>query len=117
MKKKKMLYVLIAILILTVGAYGIYAWRTIPGEYDDFAKCLSESGATKYGTDWCGYCKQQKALFGKSFKYVDYVNCDYNKDECILEGVTGYPTWKINGESYSGVQSFERLSQLTGCEL
>ena len=112
-----MLLVFAAVVIIALGFYGIYAWQTSPGGYDEFAKCITEAGATKYGTNWCTYCKQQKDLFGKSFKYVNYINCDYNKDECISNGVSGYPTWKINEENYPGVQSLERLSQLTGCEL
>ena len=70
-----------------------------------------------YGTDWCHYCKEQKKLFGKSFKFADYINCDKNKEVCLIEGVKGYPTWKINGESYPGVQNLETLANLTGCNL
>lgn len=87
------------------------------GEFDDFADCLTEQEAVMYGTDWCQYCKNQKALFGKSFKKVDYVNCDFNEEECSLEGITGYPTWKINDKAYSGVQPLEKLAALTECSL
>ena len=44
-----------------------------PGEYDEFAQCLTEAEAKMYGTEWCKFCKAQKALFGKkSFEYVDF---------------------------------------------
>jgi len=110
--------VLIAILtIAIVSGYGIYKNNTTPGEYDDFAKCLSNNSAVMYGTDWCSHCQEQKSMFGKSFDHVDYVNCDYNKRECLSNGVEGYPTWKVDGEKYSGVQPLEHLSTLTGCEL
>ena len=117
MERKRSLWILLGILVVVAGAYSIYSLQGSPGEYDGFAICLTEAGAVKYGTDWCGYCKQQKDLFGNSFDYVNYVNCDYNGDECVVAGVGGYPTWKINGELYPGVQSLERLSQLTGCKL
>jgi len=117
MKKQNTLWLIGIIVVIVLIIYGVYSWQTSPGEYDDFSKCLSENGAKIYGTDWCKYCKEQKSLFGKSFKLIDYVNCDYDKDKCNLEGIQGYPTWKINGEVYSGVQPLERLSQLTGCEL
>jgi hypothetical protein len=84
---------------------------------DTFAKCITNSGAVMYGTDWCGFCQKQKKEFGRSFKEINYVNCDYNKDECLVNGVSGYPTWKINDETYSGFQSFRTLSRLTGCEI
>lgn len=104
------------LLILTISAV-LAGCSTGPGRYDDFAKCLTEKGATMYGTQWCSHCKNQKELFGKSFKYIDYVDCDYNKDECLRNGIRGYPTWKINDEKYPGEQPLYKLSSLSGCEL
>ena len=70
-----------------------------------------------YGTDWCPHCKDQKERFGGSFRLINYVNCDYNSDECLRNGVTGYPTWKINGQNYPGVQPLDKLSLISGCNL
>jgi len=88
-----------------------------PGVFDTFAQCLTEKGATMYGTEWCSHCKNQKEMFGNSFKYIDYVDCDYNKQECIDNGVKGYPTWKVNGELQVGEQQLSTLASLTGCTL
>lgn len=90
---------------------------TGPGKYDTFAKCLTEKGAAMYGTDWCSHCKNQKKMFGNSFQYVYYVDCDRNQNECLGAGVRGYPTWKIDGENYPGEQQLYRLASLSGCEL
>lgn len=79
-----------------------------PGKYDSFAKCLTEKGAVMYGEDWCQYTNAQKGMFGKSFKYIDYE---------VREGLNVRPTWVIDGKTYETVQSFERLSALTGCEI
>lgn len=84
---------------------------------DAFAQCLTDSGLIMYGTEWCGYCKKQKELFGDSFEFVNYIDCDKNGNTCTSEGIKGFPTWKINGENYPGVQSFENLGILSGCEL
>lgn len=84
-------------------------------DVDSFAKCLTENGMIMYGTEWCGYCKKQKELFGDSFEFVNYIDCDKEADICSVEGIRGYPTWKINGESYPGVKSFEMLESLSGC--
>ncbi len=70
-----------------------------------------------YGTEWCSHCKNQKSMFGDYFQYIDYVDCDKNKDECLTAGIRGYPTWVIAGEQYPGEQSLERLAGLTGCDL
>ena len=84
------------------------------GDYDDFAKCLTDEGMTMYGTDWCSACSKQKEMFGDSFDYIDYVNCDFN--DCSL--VKGYPTWMKDGEPAGdmGTKTFDVLSELTGCE-
>ena len=88
-----------------------------PAKYTDFATCLSESGTTMYGTDWCPHCQDQKRLFGRAFKDVDYVNCDYS-NKCALNGVQSYPTWIYpDGERATGVQELEVLAEKSGCEL
>ena len=52
-------------------------------------------------------------MFGDSFKFLNVVDCTGNWDKCL--GVTGTPTWVINGEKYVGVQEIEKLRNLTGC--
>ena len=56
-------------------------------------------------------------MFGSSFKYIDFVDCDKEKNECSKKGVKGYPTWMINGNKYPGEQELKRLASLSGCEL
>jgi glutaredoxin len=82
---------------------------------DELAQCLTEKGAVMYGTEWCGHCKNQKRAFGSSFEYINYVDCDESMGKCSQAGVTGYPTWVINGQNYPGEQSLSRLKQLAGC--
>jgi glutaredoxin len=80
---------------------------------DKFAQYLTSVNATMYGTEWCSHCQNQKKLFGKSFEYINFVDCDWESETCSLKGITGYPTWNINGINYPGEQSFARLAQLT----
>ncbi len=87
------------------------------GEYDAFAQCLTDSGLIMYGTEWCSHCQAQKKMLGKSFEYIDYIDCDKNRETCLLEVIQGYPTWKMNGESYTGTQELEQLAQISDCEL
>lgn len=105
------------ILVIMLTGILVLAGCSGPGQYDSFAQCLSEKGVTMYGTDWCPHCKNQKANFGKSFKLVDYVNCDKQPSECRRAGVEGYPTWIVDGELYSGTQPLYRLAALSGCSL
>ena len=87
------------------------------GNYDSFAKCLFDNDAVMYGTDWCSHCQNQKAEFGRSFKYVNFVDCDAQKEVCLRNNIKGYPTWVIDGKEYPGEQRLERLAGLTGCKL
>ena len=92
-------------------------------EYGPFAKCLTESGAKMYGAFWCSHCKDQKESFGSSWEKINYVECSLPDGQsqtqiCIQEGITGYPTWEFgDGNRLSGRLSFEKLSEMSGCEL
>jgi glutaredoxin len=79
------------------------------------AKCLTENGATMFGTEWCPHCKDQKSNFGEAFEYVDYVDCDENQIACSNAGVRGYPTWRINGQLYPGARLVSDLAGIAGC--
>ncbi|MBI2546422.1 hypothetical protein HYV81_04535 [Candidatus Woesearchaeota archaeon] len=114
-RKTRLYFISAAVIIVLIFgglSYSIYSAKFKPGQYDAFAKCLTDKGAVMYGAiGWCQYTKQQAAWFGNSFKYVNY------KDYKETQGIRKTPTWEINGERYEGVQSFDRLSQLTGCPL
>lgn len=106
----------LAILVVAAIIYLAFP-KVVDGEYDTFAQCLNDAGLVMYGTDWCPHCQNQKELFGSSFEFVNFVNCDFNQQECTSNGATGYPTWKFKEEKYSGVQSLQKLAAITGCEL
>ncbi len=92
-----------------------------PGKYDQFAQCISDSGAKFYGAWWCPHCQSQKAIFGKSSRLLPYVECQ-NRDRspiqtCIDEDVKNYPTWIFaDGTRVTGKQTFEQLATETSCE-
>ena len=92
------------------------------GNHDDFAKCLTASGAKMYGAYWCPHCTNQKKMFGESWQYVNYIECALSgggqTDECNQAGIRGYPTWEFQGGTRAnGELSLEKLSQFTGCPL
>ncbi|MBI4452396.1 hypothetical protein HY637_03130 [Candidatus Woesearchaeota archaeon] len=112
--KKTKYYVIgavIVVLILSIITYSAYSMGK-PSAYDSFAKCLTEKGAVMYGAmDWCKYTQGQKAMFGKSFKYINY------HDFSELQGIKKTPTWVISGQWYENVQTFDKLASLTGCKI
>ena len=88
---------------------------------EDFARCLTQSGARFYGTSWCPHCMAQQRMFGSAFRYVPYVECSVNgtsetTSECTQAGITGYPTWTFrDGSRETGQLSLQRLAAKTGC--
>jgi len=108
---------------------------TVQGQtLDEFAQCLTDKGIEMYGAHWCPWCQEQEKLFGMtsitelgSFEYIDYIECGEDVPEgwkfttdiqkCQSAGISGFPSWKYNGEIMSGMQSLEKLSEWSGCEL
>lgn len=84
------------------------------------AKHLKKIGAKLYGTYWCPYCNQQKVLFGEeAFSQINYIECDPRGKNarpalCRQAKIQGFPTWEIKGKFYSGLQTLQELSELSG---
>jgi len=117
-------YFIILVVLIIGGIVGVRYWSAAqPGQYDQFAQCLSESGAVFYGAFWCPRCAEQKVLFGNSTKYLNYVECSTpdgqnQTQECIDAGIKSYPTWEFtDGERLSGVVPLQQLGDRTGCEI
>lgn len=88
----------------------------IPEEQSaSIAICITEKGMIMYGTEWCPHCKAQKAMFGNSFSYINYVDCDLNPEACEVAGVKGYPSWYYDGKLHEGGKTWQQLKDLTGC--
>ncbi|MDO8572608.1 MAG: thioredoxin domain-containing protein [bacterium] len=118
------IFVIITGLLLIVGI-GVYYSKqpSIPGKFDTFAQCLQEKGAVFYGAFWCPHCQNQKAMFGKSVKFLPYVECSTPDGQSQLEvcnekEIKSYPTWIFADESrLDGEIPLEKLAEKTGCVL
>jgi hypothetical protein len=117
--KKKHIYFFIFICIVFALGFWIYHSATSPGKYDNFAKCLTAEGFIMAGTEWCSNCQDQKGLFGKSFKYINYKNCGTNEEWCSANGINRYPTWILpDGTKRQGNQELSSLQQTSSnCNL
>lgn len=119
---KHILLIIGGIIIIAIVGFVAAKSSGESGPYDDFAKCITDSGAKMYGAYWCSHCKSQKEDFESSWQYIDYTECASagggQKQECADANITGYPTWEFgDGERVPGRLSFEELSNQTGCEL
>ncbi len=118
----KILGAFVAVILLVVaGIFYIASPSNGPGPHDEFAKCLTEKGAKFYGAFWCSHCNSQKALFGNSMKYVNYIECSTPDRQgqlkvCIDADITNYPTWDFaDGTRVTGEVSLVDLASKTSC--
>ena len=107
------------IILLGIFSMIFFAGCTQPNtakNLDDFAKCLTDEWAIMYGSETCPHCQTQKAMFGDSFQYINYVECTKEFERCAnLEWV---PTWEIDSWNYlEGLQELATLANATNCKL
>jgi len=119
-KSKTSWYVGGGLVVLALALFIVPGY--LPSELDDFAQCVTDSGATYYGAWWCPNCQNQNTLFGNAKKYIDYIECSgANRQQlpvCNEAGIKAYPTWEFgNGDRVEGTQTLAFLSEKTGCEL
>lgn len=111
-------------LLVLGGIVFVIASPGKPSKYDDFARCLADKKTvTFYGAFWCPHCRKQKAMFGKSAKYLPYVECSTpdgkgQVPECTKVGITTYPTWEFaTGTSASVTSTFRKVGEIELSEL
>lgn len=113
--------IIFAVILLTIFVFN--KTNDNPGQYDDFAKCLSDKGVKMYGAYWCPHCMSQKRMFGNSWKHINYIECSLpNKSgqtlNCRQAGIRSYPTWEFqDGKRIEGTLSFDKLSQYSNCKV
>lgn len=92
---KKYIAAVIVILGIAVLSFALFYPKSPYANValDGFAQCLASKNITMYGAYWCPHCQNEKALFGDSFKYVNYVECTQEIAKCESAGIQGYPTW------------------------
>jgi len=104
--------ILVAVIIVSIILY----IATKPGKpieiNEETIKCIAEKSMlfTKLG---CNACQKQEDLFGENYKYIKKIDCFYELDKC--QNIEATPTWKIKGKYYVGVQTIEKLQELTDC--
>jgi len=120
---KKIAVIIVLILVVALGfvllvSYAPKSPTAKAGTLDEFAQCVASKGLSMYGAYWCPHCQNEKAAFGDSFKYINYVECTVKTDECTAKGVEQFPTWIFaDGTKFVGEQGLSGLAKDTGCVL
>lgn len=103
------------IIIIAVIILGIVLATRSPNQSsvpEEIAQCIGENSML-YVQLGCTHCETQKQMFGDNYKSLNIIDCFYERDKC--QNIKATPTWLIDGKYYEGVQSIERLQNLTGC--
>ncbi len=83
------------------------------------AEHLTKEGAVMYNAYWCPHCHDQKEMFGKEatakLNLVECAKDGFNNSRALCEakGITGFPSWEINGSIDSGIKSLKELAELS----
>ena len=83
------------------------------------AKHLNKIGAKIYVAYWCPYCHRQTQRFGKeAMRNLTVIECDrravnHQNHLCVAKGISGFPTWEINGKLYPGIRTIDDLARLS----
>lgn len=117
------------LLVITLNLLVIIHFNLFPPDEVDYhalAQCLNEKGAIMYGSEQCGACQRQKALFGEASQLIALVECAPNQPHsqwqlCVEKNIEGTPTWTLEPEGVEvkrnvGFMSIESLAEFAGCE-
>ena len=117
MKKslERFITALVVIVVLIISAFIILNKPTTQTS-SDIAKCIGQNSVV-YVQTGCSHCKDQEDLFGNNTQYLTMIDCLQagNMQKCVSAGIQGTPTWIIKNQSYEGVQTVEKLKELTDC--
>jgi len=112
---KKSLIITITIILAVIIFAVIMRSNMGNGTQEQTAICIGKNSVV-YIQLGCHACESQEKLFGDTYKYINEVDCFYEREKCSNEEIRVTPTWVINEQKYEGVQSIEKLKELTGCD-
>lgn len=109
---KKSWFTWIIILAVIILAIAIIYWPNNSETPEEVAKCIGENSVL-YVQLGCFACKTQEEMFGDNYQYLNSVDCVFETEKC--SDIQRTPTWIIEDKKYEGVQTIEKLKELTGC--
>lgn len=116
MEKGTKIYLILGVTVIMIIA-GIFLLRGKDGgTSEDIAKCIGENSELYIQTG-CHFCKIQEDLFGENYNSLNIIDClnISQTQRCVEAQILATPTWIIDGKKYEGIQTIEKLKELTGC--
>lgn len=111
-KRTQNLIATILIILAIAGLAFVLLNRDRPVTTEEIAKCIGENSVL-YSRLGCHACEIQEDIFGNNYQYLIVIDCFFESSKCT--DIEATPTWIIKNKKYEGVQSIEKLQELTGC--
>ena len=108
----KKIWITLAVIIAVI-IFSIIIMSRGNGVSKQTAICIANNSEL-YVQLGCNACAHQEEMFGKNSEYLNIIDCWYEREKCLE--IQYVPTWIIKGEKYTGVQSIEKLKELTDCD-
>ena len=112
--KKETITIIILIIIIIAIIVIIYYIKANENQDDPTIKCIA-SKSKIIVSPTCSACAYQKQILGDYLNYFEILSITEHPELLEQYNLDGVPTWIINEEKYPGVQSIEKLKQITGC--
>jgi len=103
-----LLIVVVALLIINI------LLKSQPNADCDTLCCIGNNSVL-VASKGCGACHKQIEILGDSKDKFNIIYCGENEQFCIDNQIIAVPTWIINEEKFVGVQSIDKLKELTNC--
>ncbi len=112
-KKDNLTIIILVIIVIAIILIINYSGGNGNGS-EALVQCIADNSQliVKEG---CPACASQEKILEDYMDKFDITDCSIEPQKCMDLGITHVPTWIINEEKYEGVQSIEKLKELTGC--
>jgi len=114
MKKDTLILVIIVVIVIAI-ILGINYVKGNGNYSDETMQCIADNSILIVSKT-CSHCINQKNILGDSLDLFELIYIDENPEVLEQYDVKVVPTWIINNEKITGVQSIEELKELTGCQ-
>ena len=114
MKKDTLILVIIVVIVIAI-IIGINYVKGNGNYSNETMQCIADNSILIVSKT-CSHCENQRSILGDSEPLFNIIFIDEQPEVMDQYDLRAVPTWIINNEKITGVQSVEKLKELTGCQ-